>query len=232
MIDWIAFDADDTLWENEAYYYRAQETLYEILKPFQPEAVVETELLKTETQNIPVYGYGLKSFGLSMIETAIRLSAGGIGIAEIQRILDMLHEMVNTTVEVLPGVHETLQSLNGGVRMLVITKGDLIDQERKLSQSGLAQYFEAFEIVSNKDETTYLRLLQRYGIPIQRMVMVGNSLKSDVLPVVRLGGRGVLVPHHTTWAHEHVPVETAQQHAYDVLERITELPGLIQTMRE
>ncbi len=173
MIRWIAFDADDTLWENEKYYHEGQNLLAELLAPYQPAEVVETELLKTETSNLSWYGYGIKAFGLSMIETAIRLSDGAVGSSEINSLIRHLRSMLEQPADLLPGVLETLQLLHSDYQMMVITKGDLLDQERKLTNSRLEDFFEAYEVVSDKHDNIYAKLLKRYNIEPGRILNGG-----------------------------------------------------------
>jgi putative hydrolase of the HAD superfamily len=231
MIRWIAFDADDTLWENEKYYHEGQELLAKLLAPYQPADVVELELLKTETDNMPWYGYGIKAFGLSMMETAIRLSDGAIGGSEINALIRHLRSMLEQPADLLPGVLETLQILQPEYRMMVITKGDLLDQERKLANSCLENFFEAYEIVSDKHDDMYAKILNRHGIEPQEFVMVGNSLRSDILPVVKIGGYGVYIPHRFTWAHEVVSDTGSQPEGYARSDSIKELPGILEKLK-
>lgn len=231
MIRWIAFDADDTLWENEKYYHDGQDLLAKLLAPYQPAEVVETELLKTETNNMSWYGYGIKAFGLSMIETAIRLSGGAVGSSEIDALIRHLRSMLEQPAVLLPGVLETLQLLHSDYRMMVITKGDLLDQERKLANSRLADFFEAYEVVSDKHDNMYARLLKRHNIEPKEFLMVGNSLRSDVLPVVKIGGFGVYIPHRFTWAHEVVADTKAHEDGYVQIESIKELPAILETLK-
>jgi putative hydrolase of the HAD superfamily len=231
MIRWIAFDADDTLWENESYYHEGQSLLAKLLAPYQPEEVVEAELLKTETSNLSWYGYGIKAFGLSMIETAIRLSDGAIGSAEIDALIRHLRSMLEQPAELLPGVLETLQLLHTDYRMMVITKGDLLDQERKLANSRLENFFEAYEVVSDKHDDMYARILKHHNIEPNEFLMVGNSLRSDVLPVVKIGGFGVYIPHRFTWAHEVVADSNAHEDGYVQIESIKKLPAILKTLK-
>lgn len=227
MIKWIAFDADDTLWENERYYRDTQKKLGKILAPYINNDDIESILYQTEIQNIPHYGYGLKSFGLSMIETAIQLSQQTISSSEIYQILNLIREMVNHPIEVFPGVIETLEQLKPDYKLIVITKGDLLDQERKLAGSNLTQYFEWMDVVSEKDESTYQSLLNRHGIQPEQFLMIGNSLRSDVLPLVNLGAVGVHLAQAYTWEHEKVNDLEKQNKNYHSINLITELPGLI-----
>ncbi len=231
MIRWIAFDADDTLWENEKYYHEGQELLAKLLAPYQPADVVEIELLKTETSNLSWYGYGIKAFGLSMMETAIRLSNGAIGSSEINALIRHLRSMLEQPADLLPGVVETLQVLKPDYRMMVITKGDLLDQERKLANSRLESFFEAYEVVSDKQNDNYAKILKRHAIEPGEFLMVGNSLRSDVLPVVKIGGYGVYIPHRFTWAHEVVAETGSQPEGYIQINAIEELPGVLEKLK-
>lgn len=228
MIRWIAFDADDTLWENEKYYHTGQVKLAELLSDYLTYDEVQAELLKTETDNMPWYGYGIKAFGLSMIETAIRVSKGAVGSKEVAVILDHLRSMLEQQTQVLPGVLETLEMLKHDYHLLVITKGDILDQERKLSLSGLQDYFMAYDVVSDKKDDTYKQILSRYSIEPSQFVMVGNSLRSDILPVVKLGGHGVYIPHHFTWEHEVINDVNPHQDGFIQIEKMQELPEVIQ----
>jgi putative hydrolase of the HAD superfamily len=231
MIRWIAFDADDTLWENEKYYHEGQNLLAQLLAPYQPAEVVETELLKTETSNLSWYGYGIKAFGLSMIETAIRLSNGAVGSSEINALIKHLRSMLEQPAVLLPGVLETLQLLHTDYRMMVITKGDLLDQERKLANSRLEEFFEAYEVVSDKHDNMYARILKRLNIESKEFLMVGNSLRSDVLPVVKIGGFGVYIPHRFTWAHEVVTDSSSHIDGYVQINSIKELPAILENLK-
>ncbi len=227
MIEWIAFDADDTLWENERYYRDTQEKLGQIVAPYLNGGDIEKILYQTEIENIPHYGYGLKSFGLSMIETAIQLSNQTISSSEIYQILHLIREMVNHPVEVFPGVIETLEQLKSTYKLIVITKGDLLDQERKLAGSNLSPYFEWMDVVSEKDVTTYQSLLDRHGIQPENFLMIGNSLRSDVLPLVNLGAVGVHLSQAYTWEHEKVKNPEHHSQNYFSINHITELPELV-----
>lgn len=231
MIRWIAFDADDTLWENEKYYHNGQDLLAKLLAPYQPADFVETELLKTETSNMSWYGYGIKAFGLSMIETAIRLSDGAVGSSEINALIRHLRSMLEQPADLLPGVLDTLQLLHADYRMMVITKGDLLDQERKLVNSHLEDFFEAYEVVSDKHDDIYSQILKRYNIEPAEFLMVGNSLRSDILPVVKIGGYGVYIPHRFTWAHEVVADSSSHADGYVQIESIKELPAILENLK-
>ncbi|WP_457652341.1 HAD family hydrolase [Rhodocaloribacter sp.] len=229
--DLIAFDADDTLWVNEPLYREAEQELERMLAPFLSETTLTRRLYEQERKNLDLFGYGAKSFMLSMIETAIELSGGRITGAEIQRIIDTGKAMLRKPVRLLPHVAPTLRRLSERHRLMVLTKGDLFDQESKLARSGLAPYFAHVEIVSEKNPSVYRRILDRHGVAPERFLMVGNSLKSDVLPVIETGGRAVHIPYHTTWIHEHVDDVTPYRDAFTTLEHIGEVPGFLDRMR-
>lgn len=199
----LAFDADDTLWECEQYFVDAKARCTEILADYLPAgADLERELYTFERRNLGIFGYGTKGFTLSLIETAVALSRGQISGADIQRIIDLGKEMLAHPVRLLPDVAATLDRLAPRFTLLCVTKGDLFDQESKLARSGLADRFASVDIVSEKDEATYTRLFARRGLDPARLLMVGNSLASDVLPVIAAGARAVHLPHHVTWHHE------------------------------
>lgn len=202
----IAFDADDTLWVNEPYFQETERHFCQILENWLPAHEIESELLKTEIANLPLYGFGVKGFVLSMLETALRLTDGHISSEAIRRILDLGKEMLEKPVELLDGVREVLETFaaRGEHRLVVATKGDLLDQERKLKKSGIESFFHHIEIMSDKRVADYAKLLRHLDCPPGQFLMVGNSLKSDILPVLELGGWAVHVPFHTTWAMEKV----------------------------
>lgn len=198
----IGFDADDTLWVNEPYYQELERQLCRLMVNYLPSEMVSKELFKTEMQNMELYGYGAKAFILSVVETAIKVSGGKVPATVIQTIVDLGKELINRDIELLDGIEHLLPQLNGKYRLIVATKGDLLDQERKLKKSGLLPYFHHIEIMSDKQEADYQKLLNRLDISSEQFLMVGNSLKSDILPVLSIGGKGVYVPFHTTWQHE------------------------------
>jgi putative hydrolase of the HAD superfamily len=201
----IAFDADDTLWSNQPHFDQVEARLFDIMAHCGDAARISLQLNDVQRRNMKLFGYGAKSFMLSMIETAIQLTDGAVTGKDIQQILDMGKELLRYPIEPLPGVVEVLTELRRrGHRLLVLTKGDLFDQESKLARSGLGDLFDHVEVVSEKDEATYRRLLTRYGARPEDFVMIGNSLKSDILPVARLGFRAVHVPYHANWIFEHV----------------------------
>ncbi|MBL7979854.1 MAG: HAD family hydrolase [Bacteroidetes Order II. Incertae sedis bacterium] len=203
----IAFDADDTLWVNEPHYQHVEQQFCGLLEDFLPRHTVSQELFRTEMDNLSLYGYGAKAFMLSMIETAIRITEGRVGAYSIQRIIDLGREMLHEPIELLPDVQTVLEALQVQFRLVVATKGDLLDQERKLEKSGLASYFHHIEIMSDKKERDYRKLLHHLEVPPEAFLMIGNSLRSDVLPALNLGGWGFHVPYHTTWEHEKIDVK-------------------------
>ncbi|MEL6256884.1 MAG: HAD family hydrolase [Bacteroidota bacterium] len=203
----IAFDADDTLWINEPLFQATEKKFAELLEDFLPQHTVSRELLKIEIANLPRYGYGVKSFMLSMVETAVEISQGKIGMEVISRIIEIGKELLDAPVEVIDGVPEVLENLRGRYRIIMATKGDLLDQERKLEKSGLAHFFHHTEIVSEKHEAEYKRIIKHLDIEPENFLMIGNSLKSDVIPILNIGGHGFHVPYHTTWEHEKVDVK-------------------------
>ncbi len=201
-IEVIAFDADDTLWNNEPYFRAAEEKFCALLTDFLPADALNRELFAVEMRNLPIYGYGIKAFMLSMVETVGRVSDHRASLEVIDRVLELGKEMLNHPVELLPGVKETLEAVKGRYRLVLATKGDLLDQERKLEKSGLADYFHHIEVMSDKGVANYRSLTGHLDCTPDRFLMVGNSVRSDILPVLQLGGYAVHVPHHTTWAHE------------------------------
>lgn len=208
MLKVIAFDADDTLWHNEAYFQETEHKFCALLENYLPQHTVARELLQTEIANISLYGYGIKAFMLSMIETAIRVTDKQISNEALEKIIGYGREHLDKPVELIEGVEEVLQKLKGKYRLVMATKGDLLDQERKLKKSGLDHYFHHIEIMSEKKEDDFRKLIKHLDIPAKEFAMVGNSLKSDVLPVLNLGGHGFHIPYHITWAHERVETMT------------------------
>lgn len=203
----IGFDADDTLWVNETYFRKAEEKFASLLETYETKNKIDQELFKMEMKNLELYGYGVKGFMLSMIESALELSNNRISQATILEILSLGKEMINREVELLEGVQEVLENLKDRYRLIVLTKGDLLDQERKLKRSNLLDYFHHVEVLSDKKEDNYLNLLEHLEIDTSEFLMVGNSLKSDVLPIINIGAKAIHVPFHTTWQHEEVSVE-------------------------
>jgi putative hydrolase of the HAD superfamily len=223
----IGFDADDTLWHNETIFETVHERYRELLAQYHDAATVDRTLFATEMRNLELYGYGVKGFTLSAIETAIQLTEGKISAREIERLLELGRGMLAHPVELLDGIAETLAELAPRHRLLLITKGDLRDQERKLAKSGLAGHFRGVEIVSEKNEETYASILRRHGVAAERFLMVGNSLKSDILPVLALGGRAAYVPYHLTWAAERVDQLPKADGHFLALKNVRELPAAL-----
>ena len=223
----IGFDADDTLWHNETIYSLTQEKFKELLSPYHNEEWIDKRLFETEMGNLKFYGYGIKSFTLSMIETAVELSEGRITGEEIKAILSFGREMMITPVKVFDGVYDVLSQLSKEYKLLLVTKGDLIDQQSKIAQSRLESFFFGVEIVSNKLPETYEAILRRHKIDPAHFLMVGNSLRSDVLPILEIGGQAVFIPYHITWAHEEVAAVEHENHQYFQLEDIGQLPSLL-----
>jgi putative hydrolase of the HAD superfamily len=200
----LGFDADDTLWQNEQFFRRSEMHFADLLSAHAEVADLSGRLLAIEKRNLDLYGFGIKGFTLSLIETAVEVTEGRVPASIIADILAAGREMLRHPVETLPHVQETLEQLADQYRLVLITKGDLFDQERKLALSGLGDFFDAVEIVSNKDKATYERIFNRHGDGAQRAVMIGNSLKSDVIPAIEAGSWGIFVPHELTWVLEHV----------------------------
>lgn len=203
----IAFDADDTLWVNEPYFREAEEKFSNLLEDFLPHHSVQKELFKTEMDNLALYGYGVKSFMLSMVETIARVTDNNADITLVNKALAYGRELLNKPIELLDGVEKVLGQLNGSYRLVMATKGDLLDQERKLIKSGLEKHFHHIEIMSDKKISDYRKLLKHLDCEPQDFLMIGNSIKSDVVPVLELGGHAIHVPYHTTWEYEKVDIK-------------------------
>jgi putative hydrolase of the HAD superfamily len=219
----VGLDGDDTLWHNETRFNLTQAELSDLLRRHVPGAGVESHLADVEMKNLGLYGYGVKAFTLSMIETAIQITDRRIPAADIEVILGWGKRMLMEPTELLPGVEEALRELSLRYDLLLITKGDLFDQESKLARSGLAGLFLGVEILSEKNVDSYRGVLKRRGIKPEEFVMVGNSLRSDVLPVLGLGARAVHIPYHVTWHHELVPDESMPPEGWVRIESIAEL---------
>ena len=221
-VEVVGLDGDDTLWCNEQYFVDTQAAFRDVLAPYvNGDVDLGARLDAKERANLELFGYGVKGFTLSLVETAIEVSDGRISAPEIQRILDRGKEMLKQPVELLPGVAETVPELAERYRLIVITKGDLWNQEQKLARSGLAESLWQVEIVAEKDEATYGRILKGRGVDPATFVMVGNSVRSDVLPVLAIGGRAVHIPQELVWAHE----VAEHDGTVPTLGSITELPG-------
>ncbi|MDH3709133.1 MAG: HAD family hydrolase [Cyclobacteriaceae bacterium] len=200
----IAFDADDTLWHNESYFQEAENRFKDLLEDYLPQHTVGRELLRTEMDNLPWYGYGVKAFILSMIETAIRITDGNLKSRDIETIIGFGKELLAKPVVMLDGVEKVLANLAQKYRLVLATKGDLLDQERKLYKSSLAGYFHHIEIMSEKREADFQKLIRHLDVAPAEFAMIGNSLKSDVMPVLQLGGHAYHIPYHVTWDLEKV----------------------------
>jgi len=223
----IGFDADDTFWVNETYFRDAETQFAKLLNQFETENKIDQELFKMEMKNLPVYGYGVKGFVLSMVEMALELSNNTVSNKTIAEILNIGKDMINKPVELLEGVEEVLEKLSGKYRLIVATKGDLLDQERKLEKSGLLDYFHHIEVLSDKKEENYSRLLKHLDIKPEEFLMLGNSLKSDVLPIVAIGAKAIHIPFHTTWAHEEVDVNANAAKSYKTLKNLSEVISVL-----
>lgn len=202
QIHYIAFDADDTLWNNEPFFRATEEHFARLMHPFASNQESKNKLFEKEVANIPLYGFGIKGFVLSMMETASEIANGNLSAEIVQQIIAFGKEMLTMPVELLPGVEEVLKTLSTQYRLIVATKGDLLDQERKLEKSGLLPYFHHIEVMSDKKRHNYLALLKHLDCNPENFLMIGNSLKSDIQPVIELGAYAFHIPHHTTWQHE------------------------------
>ena len=224
----IAFDADDTLWPCQPHFDHVEAQLLRILVPYADAETNNARLYSVQRANMLLFGYGAKSFMLSMIETAIQLSGGAVMGAEIQRILDMGKDLLRFGIEPLPDAVKVLTELKErGHQLIILTKGALFDQENKIAHSGLGEFFDYVEIVSEKDEATYRRLLTRIGTTPENFVMIGSSLKSDILPVAKLDFPVVHMPYHANWVHEHVPAELLAGVKFREVERLREVLELV-----
>ena len=226
----VGFDGDDTLWHSESRFEVTQGEFRDLLKRHVPEADVDRRLDEMEMKNLNVYGYGVKSFTLSMLETAIELTGGRIPAADLQVILGWGKRMLMAPTELIDGVAETLRSLSGRFDLMLVTKGDLFDQEGKLARSGLGNLFWGVDVVSEKNVESYGNVFKRRGIDPDKFVMVGNSLRSDVVPVVRLGARAVHIPYHVTWHHEEVAESELPKNGWVRIASIKELPSALENL--
>ena len=226
----IGFDADDTLWVNEPYYREIEEAFYDLLSDFESNEKVSRELFKTEMQNLELYGFGTKAFMLSLVETALRVSDHKVSPAKIQEIIQLGKVQLNKPIEMLDGVQTVLEELcRLEYTLIVATKGDLLDQERKLRKSNIEAYFHHIEIMSDKKESDYLKLLKHLEIRPEDFLMVGNSMKSDIYPILNIGGYAIHIPFHITWQHEEVAdIEMDHEH-FQMVENISLVPGLLAT---
>lgn len=225
MLRVIGFDADDTLWDNEYLYHQGKRRFQEVLSRYQHPTQSGSRLDEIEIGNIQWYGYGIKSFVLSMIEAAIEISNGEIPADELREIMGVAREMLSADVRLYPDTLPTLRTLQGEYDLMLITKGDSWEQYRKIKRSGVMPYFRYIEIVPDKTEETYRHLLEKLDIAPDEFVMVGNSLRSDIVPVVKLGAQAVYIPRESTWAHEHVDEEGRKGVDYHQLDALAQLPA-------
>jgi putative hydrolase of the HAD superfamily len=223
----IAFDADDTLWVNETYFDETETKFCELMQDYLSHQGISQELFKIEISNLKLYGYGIKGYILSMIEAAMTISNNTIPVEVIEKIIQYGKELLEKPIGLLDGVEETLEALKGKYKLVVATKGDLLDQRRKLHNSGLGHYFHHIEVMADKQEIDYSDLIKRLDIEASDFLMIGNSLKSDVLPVLNIGGHGIHIPFHTTWAHERID-HTIEHENFRAFKKITEVLQLLQ----
>ena len=226
MIKIIAFDADDTLFVNEPYFQQVEQKFCELMSDYLSHQGLSQELFKTEIANLELYGYGIKGYVLSMIEAAMKISNNTISIEIIEKIIELGKELLQKPIELLDGVEETLKALQGKYKLIVATKGDLKDQQSKLHRSGLGHYFHHIEVMADKQEINYEKLLKRLDIESSEFFMIGNSLKSDILPVLAIGGFAVHIPFHTTWEHEKI-THKVEHPNFKTLEKITDVLPLL-----
>jgi putative hydrolase of the HAD superfamily len=219
----IGFDADDTLWVNETYFRDAELEFAKLLAAYETANTIDQELFKMEMKNLPLYGYGVKGFVLSMVEMALKLSNYSVSNKTIDDILKIGKDMINKPVELLEGVEEVLKKLSLNYKLILVTKGDLLDQERKLEKSGLLDYFHHIEVLSDKQEANYSKLLNHLDIKPSEFLMIGNSLKSDILPLVNIKAKAIHIPFHTTWLHEQVNENESQNKDYKTVNSLLDV---------
>jgi putative hydrolase of the HAD superfamily len=223
--DVVAFDADDTLWRSEDYFTEAEELFVAKVQPYAPEGIdVLAALHSTELGNVPISGYGVKAYALSMVQAAVTVTGGTVPATVIGELVDHAHEMLMHPVDLLDGVPETLAAVGRTHRLVLITKGDLVHQYRKVRTSGLEHHFAHIQVVLEKDVATYAQLLAEWQVDPTRFLMVGNSVRSDILPIVELGGAGVHIPYHVTWAHEVVHEIPGHLDGFTELASIRDVP--------
>ena len=231
MLSTIGFDADDTLWQNEAYFRLTQERFTDLLRDYSAPEDLHSRLLAAERRNLGAYGFGVKGFTLSMIETAIEVTEGRVPAHVISELLGAGRAMLDHPIELLPHARASIEALAGRYRLVLITKGDLLHQERKLAQSGLGDCFDAVEIVSDKTPAVYARIFAQHGTGADEALMVGNSMKSDVVAPIQAGAYGVYVPHGLIWDLEAAP-EPKENPRYASLPHLGELPDFVQNLAE
>jgi putative hydrolase of the HAD superfamily len=231
VIEWIGFDADDTLWHNENLFQLTQDRFAQLLSAYHRPDHIGSRLYETETRNLKELGYGIKAFTLSMIETAVELTEGRITAAEIGEILDMGRAMMRAPLQLLDHAEETVRRLAGRHQLLLITKGDIFDQESKIARSGLSRFFRGIEILTSKSPAAYADVLSRYGVAPASFLMVSNSLRSDVLPVLGIGGQAVHVHYPLCWEHERVPEAELAGREFQAIHSLAELPSLVERLQ-
>jgi len=234
MIQWIGFDADDTLWDYEIIYQQAKEKIAQILggQILGDDFAVDdflTQLDEFEVQNIPLFGYGIKSYGLSLIELLASTAPDPIEPKILADLISMIKDMLNTKFRISPYAVDTLARLSKNYALILITKGEGYEQERKIESSGLAKFFNQVEVVSQKTEATYRKILDTYQISTENFLMVGNSLKSDIVPVVNIGASAVHIPHKVAWFHEEVPADELGSLKYEQLDHLGQLAAYVET---
>lgn len=222
----IGFDADDTLWVNEPYFQETEEKFCELMSPYLSRHSLSQELFKTEIANLKLYGYGIKGYILSMVEAALVISNNTISVDIVEKIIQYGKELLEKPIELIDDVEHTLEALQKDYKLVVATKGDLLDQRRKLHNSGLGRFFHHIEVMSDKQEKDYSDLVKRLDIQPSQFLMIGNSLKSDVLPVLGIGGHAIHIPFHTTWAHERIDHKVEHPKFRD-FGRISEIMSLL-----
>ena len=228
----LGIDADDTLWENEAWFYKIQDRFFEMMSSWSDTQDTNAALLENERASIPQYGYGVTSFVRSMILTAIQISNNEIETKQITQIVSWGDELIEAPVDLLPGVEETLSELSNNHHLLLITKGDVLHQRAKVENSGLSDFFWNIEVVGEKDSAVYEMLLNRYGISPEMFVMIGNSVSSDILPVLNIGAKAIHVPHHTTWELEVPDPKELEKVDFPIAQSISEVPGILSGWNE
>ncbi|MDR0195296.1 MAG: HAD family hydrolase [Myroides sp.] len=222
----VAFDADDTLWVNEPFFNEAEKSFCILMEDYLTHQSISQVLFKTQIDNLPLYGYGIKGFTLSMVEAAGIISKGTVSPKIMERIIAIGKDLLTKPVELQDEVEDVLEELKGKYKLVVATKGDLKDQHRKLHKSGLGPYFHHIEVMTDKEEIDYQKLLGRLDIRPEEFIMIGNSLRSDVLPVLELGGHAVHVPFHTTWLHEHVDHEIVHPN-FTSIKKLNEIKDIL-----
>lgn len=226
----LAFDADDTLWHDESHYIQVKERYYDILNSFASKEKLSEQLNDMERKNIHIYGYGRKSFSLSMLETALVISQGALTHAQVQDIYDLGKELCQVSVDLFPDVMETLHDLSRDYTLALITKGDLFDQQRKIEASGLKDFFSSIDIVTEKHAQTYADIIEERGWQLPHLVMIGNSLKSDILPTIQLGMQAIHIPFESTWELDYCEVPEHWQGHFHTVESIAQVPEMVRRM--